>query len=306
MMQQPYNRALHRFAIFSACSTFVLLIAGALVTSNEAALSVPDWPLSYGTLLPPMIGGIVYEDGHRKIAGLVLVLTLILAIWIWRADRRRWMRWLGVTAFGAVIAQAILGGLVVLLQLHYGFPVEHASLAQILFATTVAIAFFTSQWWQSNLPQAEDFGSPPIHTLVPLTVAVTFLQVVFGALFRHKTANIIPHLVGALLVLGMVIWAAAVLRRRFGNIAAIAGVRILLHALVGIQLILGGAAWWSRLVTKSAPQPMPVMVTLTVAHTVVGALTLAGALLVALVTYRLVEPKKAAAFEHGSERAVLS
>lgn len=304
-MTQLYNRALHRFTTFTACGVFLLLIAGALVTSNEAALSVPDWPLSYGTLLPPMIGGIVYEDGHRKIAGLILVLTLVLAIWIWKADRRRWMRWLGVAAFAAVIAQAVLGGLVVRLQLHYGFPVEHASLAQILFATTVAIALFTSRWWQSDLSQVQDSGSPSIHTLTLLTVGVTFLQVVFGALFRHKNANIVPHLLGALFVLGMVIWTAAALRRRFGNVAAIVRVRILLHSLVGLQLVLGGAAWWSRLATRDAPQPMPVMVTLTVAHTVVGALTLAGALMVALVSYRLVEPKRQAAFESRREGAVL-
>jgi cytochrome c oxidase assembly protein subunit 15 len=291
--------------MFTAGSTLLLLIAGALVTSNEAALSVPDWPLSYGTLLPPMIGGIRYEDGHRKIAGLILVLTLLLAIWIWRTDPRRWMRWLGVAAFGAVIAQAILGGLIVLLRLHYGFPVEHASLAQILFATTVAIALFTSQWWQSDVPQAEDRGSPSIHTLTLLTVGLTFLQVVFGALFRHKNANIVPHLLGALLVLIMVIWTAAALRRRFGNIAVIVRARILLHSLVGLQLMLGGAAWWSRLVTRDAPQPMPLVVTLTVAHTVIGALTLAGALLVALVSYRVVEPKREAAFERRPEGAVL-
>lgn len=305
-MKQLYNGALHRFSVFTACSTFGLLIAGALVTSNEAALSVPDWPLSYGTLLPPMIGGIRYEDGHRKFAGLILILTLVLAAWIWKADHRRWMRWLGVTAFAAVIAQAVLGGLVVLMRLHYGFPVEHASLAQILFATTIAIALFTSRWWQSDVLIVEDSGTPTVHALTVATVGVTFLQVIFGALFRHKNASIVPHLVGALLVLAMTIWTAAVLRRRFGDIAAIARVRILLHALVGIQILLGGAAWWSRLASKDAPQPMPVMVTLTVAHTVVGALTLAGALSVALVTYRLVERKRAATFERSGEGAVAS
>src|SRR5947209_15041173 len=79
-MQPPYHQAVHRFALFLVACTLLLLIAGALVTSNEAALSVPDWPLSYGTLLPPMVGGIVFEDSHRKIAGAVLLLTLILAI----------------------------------------------------------------------------------------------------------------------------------------------------------------------------------------------------------------------------------
>jgi hypothetical protein len=63
--------------------------------------------------------------------------------------------------------------------------------------------------------------------------------------------------------------------------------RILLHALIGTQLVLGAGAYWSRIATQSDPQPMPVMVTLTVAHVVVGALTLAGTVGVALITNRL-------------------
>jgi len=61
----------HRFAILSACATLILIIAGALVTSNDAGLSIPDWPLSYGKLVPPLIGGIRYEWTHRAIAGTV-------------------------------------------------------------------------------------------------------------------------------------------------------------------------------------------------------------------------------------------
>src|SRR5258708_2956381 len=121
-----------------------------------------------------------------------------------------------------------------------------------------------------GLPQVEKAGFPSIHFLGWLTLAATFLQVILGAPFRHKQANLVPHLLGAALVTAMVIWTAAVLRRRFGSVAPIVRVRILLHSLLGIQIILGGAAWWSRLTTANAPQPMPVMVTLTVIHTVFG------------------------------------
>ena len=58
MTLAPTTRNVHRFAVFMACCTFFLLIAGALVTSNDAGLAVPDWPLSYGSLTPPMVGGI--------------------------------------------------------------------------------------------------------------------------------------------------------------------------------------------------------------------------------------------------------
>src|ERR1700723_782818 len=49
----PYNRAHHRFAVFTACATFVLILAGALVTSNDAGLSIPDWPTSLGAFRAP-------------------------------------------------------------------------------------------------------------------------------------------------------------------------------------------------------------------------------------------------------------
>jgi len=81
----PYNRAHHRFAVFTACATFVLIIAGALVTSNDAGLSVPDWPTSFGSLykIPNMVGGVRFEHTHRMIAEFVGCLTIILAIWTW-------------------------------------------------------------------------------------------------------------------------------------------------------------------------------------------------------------------------------
>ena len=82
------SRALHGFAVLTAAATFLLLIAGALVVGNEAGLAVPDWPLSYGTWMPPMEGGIFYEHGHRMIAAAVGLLTTVLAIWFWRREPR--------------------------------------------------------------------------------------------------------------------------------------------------------------------------------------------------------------------------
>src|SRR5260370_9347146 len=93
------NRWLHRYAIFVAFATFLLIIAGALVTSNDAGLSVPDWPTSFGTFrMPRMVGGVRYEHGHRMIAGIVPLLTIILAIWLWQSAPRRWVRKLGAAS----------------------------------------------------------------------------------------------------------------------------------------------------------------------------------------------------------------
>src|ERR1022692_3543136 len=137
MTRQPYavNQGLHRFAVFTTACTFLLLMAGALVTSNDAGLAVPDWPLSYGSLTPPMVGGIFYEHGHRMIAAFVGMLSVVLAAWLWRVESRRWVRWVGVAAVGAVVAQGILGGITVLFFLPPPVSAAHATLAQLLFCT---------------------------------------------------------------------------------------------------------------------------------------------------------------------------
>jgi cytochrome c oxidase assembly protein subunit 15 len=291
-MTTTYHPSVHKFAIFVVCWTIILLIAGALVTSNEAALSVPDWPLSYGTLTPPMVGGIRYEHSHRVIAGVLGILSIVLAVWVWAKDERRWLRWFSVIAVAGIAAQAVLGGEVVRQLLHYWLPVMHACFAQIVFAALLSIAVFTSRWWISDQPQVEDTGSPSIHSLAIANAAVIYFQVILGAGFRHKEIPVWPHMVGALIVLGMVIWLAAVLRRRFEKSAAISKTRILLHAILGTQLLLGLGAYWSRLTTADAPQPMPLMVTLTVLHTVVGAILFGVSILVVLLCCRLVPRRR--------------
>ncbi len=297
--------ALHRFAVFTAACTFLLLVAGALVTSNDAGLAVPDWPLSYGSVAPPMLGGIFYEHSHRVMATFVGILTTVLAVWLWRSEPRRWVRCLGLIALGTVIAQGVLGGLTVVFFLPVPVSVAHACLAQIFFGAVVGLALFTSQWWQSALPQMADAGSPRLRSLTVWTVAAIFVQLMLGAAFRHKAFGIVPHLAGAAVVTLLVFWTAGAARRRYRNDAALGRCRRLLHALIGLQLLLGGAAWWSRLVARGFPQPIPAMVWLTVAHTVVGALTLAAAVLTALVCFRILQPVEQAALAARPEQAAL-
>jgi heme a synthase len=291
-MKATYHPGIHKFAIFIVCWTIVLLTAGALVTSEDAALAVPDWPLSYGTLNPPMVGGIAFEHSHRVIAAILGLLVIILAYLLWRKEERPRIKWLGVAAALGVLVQGILGGQVVLKLLHYWLPVMHACLAEIMFAILVSIAVFTSHWWMQVLPQYEDHGSPPIHAIVNLNAIVVFLQVLAGAGFRHKYLSLKPHVYGSLVVLAFVIWTASILRRRFAQVAEISRVRRLLHIIVGLQILLGLGSLWSRIVTADAPQPMPVMVTFTVVHTVVGALLFATSIVTVLLCYRLVPRKR--------------
>jgi cytochrome c oxidase assembly protein subunit 15 len=296
------NRLLHRFAVFTAVSTFLLLIAGALVTSNDAGLSIPDWPLAYGGLHPPMVGGIIYEFSHRVIAATVGMLTVILAIWLGMREPRRWVRWFGVAALSTVVAQGMLGGMTVLFFQPSSVSAAHATLAQIFFCLTVCLAVFTGEWWQSDLPAVESAEPSRIKSLARVTVAVVFLQLILGAEFRHKAFGIIPHLVGAVVVTLLIFALAGKLKRQFGNVPALRGCALALQILIGTQLLLGGAAWWSRIYAAQFPQPVGITVALTVIHTVTGALVLACTVVTALVCRRLLRSEAAAVAPAGAQQ----
>ena len=296
-MTSTYNPGVHKFSVFVVFWTIFLFVAGALVTSKDAALSVTDWPTSHGTLVPPLSslqGGDLFEFSHRAIAGGLGILVLILAVLLLVKESRVWLRWLGFVAVLGVAVQAVLGGQVVVRLLHYWLPVIHACFAQIVFAAVLGIAVFTSKWWVTERPQLEDSGTPSIHALTVLNAGVIYVQVILGAGFRHKEIPVWPHIAGALVVLGVLTWTAVALRKRFGQSKELSKARILLHAIFGAQFLLGFAAYWSRLSTADAPQPMPVMVTLTVIHTVLGAILFAFSVLVALLCYRLIPRRREA------------
>jgi cytochrome c oxidase assembly protein subunit 15 len=299
-MPAIYNRAIHRFAVVTAIATLVLLTAGALVTSNNAADSVPDWPLAYGKIIPPLVGGIRFEYTHRVLAGLVAILTAILAIWLASSKSSRLARRLGWTALGLVIAQAILGGIRVL----DGHPAisatAHATLAQIYFITVVALALIVGAWWQRKLPELEDAPAPRLRALAFWTTATVFVQLILGAGFRHGAWGILPHLIGACVVAVMVVWTGRVAKKRFGDVREIRRGVTLLHATFGTQILLGFAAYWAVEKAMDAAQPTLTYVILTVAHVLVGALVLAGSVLLTLTCVRLIGSDPATAALHSA------
>lgn len=205
MTRSPFNPWLHRFALLTAAATFALLGAGGLVTSHGAGMAVPDWPNTYGYnmfLFPPSkwVGGIFYEHSHRLIASGVGLLTTILAVWLWLRESRRWLRWLGVTAFLAVVLQGVLGGLrVVWFKDEIG--IFHATLAQLFFALICAITLFTSRWWVtrqtpgrsvSALPRRgpDPENDVPLRRVLLITTILILLQLILGATMRHQHAGL--------------------------------------------------------------------------------------------------------------------
>jgi len=281
--EPPRSKGLHAFAVFTASFTAFLLIAGALVTGNDAGLSVPDWPLSYGKLMPPMIGGIFYEHGHRMVATTTGILTIILAVWIQRVEKRRWMRRLGWAALGLVIAQGLLGGLTVIFMLPWRVSTAHACLAQLFFCITVSIALFTSRLWQT-MPQHE--LSPDTRRLALTTFVAIFLQLLVGAAFRHQGIGIVSHVVGAILASLFVFWTVSRVLLDYRGMPGIVPAAITLGSLLLTQLFLGGGSLAAKLYYKDYPQPMPVYVWVTTSHLLMGAMTLGASVVLLLLLLR--------------------
>jgi len=285
-----YDRAHHRFVVFAAGCTFLLLIAGALVTSNDAGLSVPDWPTSFGSLyrIPPLKGGVLFEHGHRMVAQFIGLLTIVLAVWTQRVERRSWMKLMGWAALGTVIAQGILGGLTVYFQLPPAVSTAHATLAQTFFCIVVSMALFTSRGWieGSHEPLSQDL-SPRLVTRTGIAVACVWMQLILGAAFRHSGLKLIPHLVGACVVVVVLLWTALPVVRRYKSVPELRTPALAVLSLLGLQVVLGISAYLTRVVwSANAPEPQLPMVLATVSHVVVGALVLASTVVLAIQANR--------------------
>src|ERR1700733_11702801 len=285
-----YNRAHHTFAVFVACATLVVITAGALVTSNDAGLSVPDWPTSFGYLVkvPNFVGGIRYEWSHRMVAGTLVSLTLAIALWTFLVEKRRWLRWLAVGAFCTVIAQATLGGLTVLFFQPPWLSTAHATVAQTFFCIAVAIALFTGRKWVEEPPRVEfDSRHPSLFTLTLLSIVVLYVQLILGGMFRHHGLSWWPHVLNAATVSFILTWTAIRAISVYSNIDAVRRPAIVMLSLLITQLCLGFAAFLSRVAWgQGAVQPELPMVASTVAHVAVGALLLATTVVLAIQVWR--------------------
>jgi len=237
----PYNRAHHRFAVFTACATFLLIIAGALVTSNDAGLSVPDWPTSFGSLyrIPRMVGGVKFEHSHRMVAEFIGFLTIILAVWTARADRRSWMRKLGWAALGTVIAQGILGGITVLKFLPPSVSSAHATLGQTFFCIVVSIALFTGRTWVQEPRMSLPTRRPTLPVLASLSVASVYVQLILGAAFRHHGIKLLPHIISAAVVTFVLLWTVVRVLSEYSRTEQLRRPALMLLGLIIFQLSLG-------------------------------------------------------------------
>jgi heme a synthase len=287
------------FAALGCAWVFVLVSLGAFTTSIGAGMAFPDWPLSNGSLNPHgwlTNLSMFAEHSHRLSAGVMSTVTVILAVWIWLKDSRRWLRRLAWFAVGLVLVQAVVGGLRVLLEPEEVQPIAtsvgelfamlHACLAQLFVCTLLAIATACSAGW---------IGRPvPVSASLRRTgvvcCALLFVQLGIAAVMRHSNAGLaIPFFpwsgpdhallpavwnfkvaihfahraMAVVLTVALIFFAA----RIWGERAAPLGMRCgasFLVSLLALQILLGAA------IIRTYRDPA-----VTTGHVLVGALTLA-------------------------------
>jgi heme a synthase len=265
VIDRRYNHWLHRFAWFTAAATLFLICSGGMVTSKNVGLAVPDWPTTFGYNMfffpfSKWIGGIFFEHIHRLIASAVGFLTIVLAVWLWRFESRRWVRNLGYAALAAVILQGVLGGLrVTMLKDEIG--IFHACLAQAYFGFLIVIALVTSPFWarlSSTLVVTKN--ARLLARLSMTTSLIIYGQLALGATMRHEHRDL--SILDFPLAYGKVIpdvsaekLAAINAWRDADALSDVTAFQIWLqmaHRLVAVVIAVGVVAFWFR-VRRGAP-----------------------------------------------------
>jgi cytochrome c oxidase assembly protein subunit 15 len=233
-------------------------------------------------------GGVFYEHIHRMIAQGAGLLTIALAIWTQRVDRRSWMRKLGWSALGIVVAQGVLGGLTVLFYLPPAISSAHATLGQTYFCIMVCLALFSSRSFIERQPlQLPDSVRPHLPTLAYMSVGAVWLQLIFGAAFRHNGLKVMWHIAWFLVVLTVLTWTMIRVLRSYRDVAPLRRPVSILAALLTVQILLGFGAFTTRVILNAdAPTPLLSLIMTTVSHVAVGALVLANTVVLAIQARR--------------------
>ena len=359
-----YRPWLHRLAVLTAVTTFILICMGGLVTSTGSGLAVPDWPTTFGynMFLYPLsktvsgflfyidpslqadldnnnlsvglrkalekneisvsenviisteeqgsrwkltdktnertytliksgerldvyVHGVLYEHSHRLIGSIVGLLTIALMVSIWAKDARKWMKWLGVIALVAVIAQGVMGGLRVT-NLSRVLAIVHACFAQAFFALTTSLVLFTSRSWLQTSAKIETIDAARLRNLSFITLGLIYIQSIFGAVLRHTGDRLDAHLLFAGLVTIHIFLLLRRILKNYPENPTFVRLILLLSGLLAVQLTLGFGAYLAKFTTLSKGMAPVAGVIITTAHVAIGALMLGVSTVLTLNIFR--------------------
>jgi heme A synthase len=256
------SRWVQRYAVLLAAAGLVSIVTGAAFSTNEER---PFY--SFG-------------QSHLIVGVVAAILTIGLVIGLLRTEKRAWMRRLGWTALSIVIAETLLGFIAVPQPPAIRFA--HSFLAQLFFATSVLIAASTLHAW-TQFPVVMG-GRQSLRTLAMITAILVFGQAALGVAFRHGIIDVIPHVLGALIVAIIVAaLAMSVLYRPENEQLRPAAVTLLI--ITAAQFFIGLTLFSMGLEADIDPEAVIVV---TMVHAAVGALTLAATVVAVVLILRRV------------------
>ena len=291
-----FHRGAHLVAVVLALALLLLMVVGAGVTSKGAGMAFPDWPTSDGALVNPTRWWrgekTLWEHGHRLLGWMVGMLAIVSAVFSSR--RGTTLRSLACATLVAIVVQGVLGGLRVR-AVSTPLAMVHGIWGQVCFCLACVVALLTSHGWLEPQPTFEARGAGLFQRATLIGTICTFLQLVFGAAYRHFGVReaLIAHVLWAVVVILVSSWLAMWVLEQYPYLALLTKLGQALAVLVGLQMILGGLAF---LVTvMGGDWPATLRWAVPSAHVAVGAMLLACTLLLTLSGRHLLRPTSAGA-----------
>ncbi|MCA8942180.1 MAG: COX15/CtaA family protein [Planctomycetes bacterium] len=274
------SRGLFRFAVFVTAYVLIHIKLGALVTSTGSGMAFEDWPLSEGSVWPPGMDKPKYLEHIHRVSGTLLGLFSLLLVWfVYRNDRRVWLRRTSILFVVVVTVQGIFGGLgVVYGDMANGITwapaaIVHGTLAQPTLCLAAFIAFALSSAWHERVVVPAHLARTA-RKLAGVAFGLVFAQILMGAIVRHTNATgmLWLHVFSAVVVALAILVSTSYNSGKFGS--ASPGLRRLgfwIWILLMTQLVLG----FATLLVRKPKDPSNIGEiahnTIASAHVVVGA-----------------------------------
>jgi len=271
-MDTTPSRAFRILTVTTAAAAVTLFAVGGLVRGTGSGLGCSTWPnCTPGHLFPSGTIHSLIEFSHRALVGITTVLVVasaVFAVMRYRAVPR--LVWPAVVAVPLILAQAVLGGIVVRQELNPWWVTGHFVVALAFVADLVYLA--TSAFFPFDRPRAEvpADSATGFARLALLTTLATGALLLVGTYVRAKGAGLaftdwplmngrlVPalggaatamfvHRVLAAFVFVMVLYLMVRARSMAGRSRELVTLSTITVALFVIQIVVGAAQVWSRL-----------------------------------------------------------
>ena len=277
MQESRPNPWLYRFSLLVALFALVLIGTGAFLTSSRKTAESTEQAATAAHTSAAAV------QSHLLVLVIIIgILTLGLAVWLLLADKRASLRWLSSSAlviFGLEGATAMLNSA--------AGVVIHACLAPLFFSTLVAICVLLSPSWRKGAEPVDIRGWSRLRALAVAAPPAVLIQIALGAAYRHKVTSVMPHMAGAMIVSFLTLVVSVIILQQYPDYRSLRSAAVAVLSIVLTQVTLGVTAFVLELLDIADPEWLIVS---TVSHVLVGSLTLAATLVLAMQTQRNIRP----------------